>query len=309
MTPWLSVVLPTYNGATHLATALESVRHEPLDGVEIIAVDDGSTDDTREILRSFGGDLPLTVIERAHVGNWTRTTNIGLRAAHGTFACFLHQDDRWLRGRITAVRRELERWPDVGMVIHHAAFIGPRDERLGPWRCPLEGGAVDRRLLVERLLVQNFIAIPSPVFRRDLALIGGGLDEALWYAADWDLWLRLARTAPSRLIDSTLTAFRIHPESQTMTRSERADDLREQMTVVFRRHLSDDIVSGVRRAATFSIQVNAALARATRGSPLPLPRLAGEFAALGPRGWHRYLRDSRIMERVTSRIRMRLRTA
>ena len=91
---------------------------------------------------------------------------------------------------------------------------------------------------IEHLLVQNFIAIPSPVFRREAALQFGGMDESLWYSADWDLWLRLGTLGPVSFIPKTFTAFRIHPDSQTLARKLNPNEWHDQLTTVLDRHLS-----------------------------------------------------------------------
>ena len=81
--------------------------------------------------------------------------------------------------------------------------------------------------MVERLLVQNFIAIPAPLFRRDQALSVGGLDARLWYAADWDFWLKLAAMGPTVYSPRPLAGFRIHSQSQTITRAGQMDEVRQ----------------------------------------------------------------------------------
>src|SRR5262245_47899648 len=183
MPPWLSVIMPTYNGAAYVGAALESIRRQRAEGVEVIAVDDGSTDDTLGILTSYTSVLPLRIIERRRTGNWVTSSNVGLRAAAGHHACFLHQDDVWLAGRLAVVRPPVEREPAPALVLHPALFVGPGDEPLGTWRCPLPpvAGPVPAAVLLERLLVQNFIAMPSPTFARRAALESGAMDEALWY--------------------------------------------------------------------------------------------------------------------------------
>ncbi len=309
--PWLSVVMPTYNGERYVAHALESVRRQATDGLEIVVVDDGSTDGTMAIVGRYEGELPIRVVPHHRIGNWVATTNVGLRAARARLACFLHQDDAWLPGRVAGIRRVLDKAPRTHFLLHPAVFIGPAGERLGRWRCPLQGPEVASERLIERLLVQNFVAIPAPVFDRALALSSGGLDESLWYAADWDLWLRLGAAGPVRLLDEPLAAFRVHPESQTMARARTEQEFREQLSAVFERHFPSWQVQGnrrraVERAARFSIFVNSALASAGRGERrLPVLRLASEFVRLRPSGWRRYLRDSRIADRVLPRLRLR----
>lgn len=312
--PWLSVIMPTYNGARYVGHALASVLEQSPEGVEVLVVDDGSSDGTLDVVRSFESSIAVRTVLHEPGGNWVRASNAGLRAARGRYACFLHQDDMWLPGRVATLRRVMaSEGNDVRLIVHPARFVGPDGERLGSWGCPLEDGLVDAQAFVERLLVQNFIAIPSPVFDTGLALRSGGLDESLWYTADWDLWLRLGAAGPVRFLGQPLAAFRVHPESQTAARRTNFEDLRLQMTTVLERHLAtwpvqDRRRRSVRRAAELSVKINAALAAASRGQEgLPPWRLAAEFLALGPAGWRRYLRDSWIVARLLPRARLRMR--
>ena len=159
------------------------------------------------------------------------------------------------------------------------------------------------------LLVQNFIAIPSPVFRRSAVLDSGGLNEALWFSADWDLWLRLGALGPVRFIAETLSAFRIHPASQTAARKLLPNEWEQQLTKVFAEHLQSWLITGklrasVQRVGMTSIAVNSALAAASRGEAINYSAVLLQLLALGPWGWRRYLRDSRIVQRVQSRLKL-----
>ncbi|MGC8548225.1 MAG: glycosyltransferase [Acidobacteriaceae bacterium] len=310
MTPLISVIIPTYNGEEYLGAALESVRSQYCKELEVVVVDDGSTDGTMRILNNFRRSLPLRVLNPGRLGNWVATTNIGLREARGEWACLLHQDDLWLPGRVGRILPELAR-AEGAMVLHHSVFIGPRGERLGPWKCPLKQGDIPANRFLERLLVQDFIAIPAPVFRRSAAVDSGGLDESLWLTADWELWLRLGALGPVRFVPETLTAFRVHPESQTIARKLRPGEWEHQLSIVLERHFGrwqapDKLRREVRRAALASNAINATLAVAARGERVSLARVLRQLIALGPGGWRRYLRDSRIVERIGSRLRVRL---
>src|SRR6267378_2528993 len=166
--PWLSIVMPVWNGERYLREALESIRQEGTGGYEVIAVDDGSSDRSPEILREWERHLPLRHVARERGGNWVAATNAGLREARGDYVCFLHQDDLWLPGRLAAIRQEARHAP--ALILHPAVFIAADGSRLGTWRCPLPAGEVEPPLFAERLIVQNFIAIPAPAFRREPAL-------------------------------------------------------------------------------------------------------------------------------------------
>jgi GT2 family glycosyltransferase len=308
MNPFLSVVIPTYNGEQFIATALESVRGQLDDCIELVILDDGSTDRTPAIVRDFAKVLPIRLIAPGRIGNWAALSNWGLREARGDWACFLHQDDLWLPGRIARLRGEMEDSKGA-LVLHNSMFVSPEGRNLGPWTCPLPEGDVPSDRFIEHLLIQNFIAIPSPIFRRTVAVDSGGLDEALWFSADWDLWLRLGALGPVRFIAETLSAFRVHSASQTAARKLLPNEWEQQLTTVLVRHLRDWPVKGrrrasVERAARASIMVNAALSVASRGELAKLPAAFLQLLALGPAGWHRYLRDSRIVQRVRSRLKV-----
>jgi hypothetical protein len=303
--------MPTYNGARHLPAALESIRAQADGAIEVVAIDDGSTDDTIPILESFSKSFPLRIIARPHTGNWVSSANLGLSVASGEWACFLHQDDLWSEDRVATLKAALARRPDLSLLLHPSWFIDEHGKRLGIWRCPLPANfrPLDPRQLIQRLLVQNFIAMPAPLFKRDLALQVGGLNESLWYTADWDFWLKLATVARTAYLPKPLTAFRLHSGSQTVRGSQKLDEFRGQLESVLRAHLPAYKAAGgdsLRPLCQFSVDMNVSLAAALHGQRPPWPRLGLQFLSLGARGWHRYLRDSRISERVAARIRAKM---
>lgn len=309
--PWLSVLMPTFNGARYVGEALASVAAEDHNPLEVIVVDDGSTDATLAIVESFADRLTLRIATPPRSGNWVRSTNEALRLARGQYVCCLHQDDCWLPGRLDRLRASLSSYGDAALVLHPARYIDAAGRDLGTWHCPLPDrpGPVDRALLVSRLLVQNFLSIPAPLFSRAAVESVGGLDEDLWYTADWDLWLKLAGAGPTLYVPEVLASFRIHSESQTASRSANAAEFRRQLETVLRRHLPPFLEShthgGSRlaRVAEFSIDVNAALAAAAHGPQPAWGPLIWRGLRLGPRGWRQYWRDSRIAERVGARLR------
>jgi glycosyltransferase involved in cell wall biosynthesis len=302
---WLSVIMPIRNGAPFLGAALDSVVREGCDGVEIIVVDDGSTDASLSILARYRDRLSIRVLEH-RTGSWVAGANLGLRDSDASFACILHQDDLWLPGRLAAIRAALDAASGGTMVLHHAVFVDSSGGRRGDWLCPLPAGDVPRSLALSRLLVQNFIAIPSPVFPRQLVLDTGGMDESLWYSADWDLWLRLANLCRIRFIPHAYSAFRVHESAQTVTKSSNLEEMAMQLETVRQRHLprldaSPCVLAEVEAAGRFSNALNLSLMGIAHGNHRSLIPLAKDFLALGPRGWRRYVRDSRILERVRAR--------
>jgi glycosyltransferase involved in cell wall biosynthesis len=307
--PWLTVIMPSYCGERWIDASLRSLESEPAEGVELLLIDSSPTRATTDIARKYSGRLQIKVFERPDLSSWQTKTNFGVEASQSTHVCWLGVDDLWLPGRAAAARAWIESAPEAPLHLAPTAIIDKDGRRLGVWRCPLPA-EIDLRwpFVTERLLVQNFIGAPAPVFRRDAWLACGGLDEALWYTADWDIWLKLAAHGPVRYHDNITTAFRIHGGSLTATGSRNVADFAQQMRTVVDRHLNgfSGYSRSIERAARASITVNTALASASAGDLSGLPGAASAFFRLGPFGMRRYLRDSRILERVAPRLRAKL---
>ena len=306
--PWLSVIIPTYNGSKYLAAALNSVAVQQDEELECVVIDDGSTDDTLAIVESYQDKLNIRLITKARQGNWVANTNHALSIARGKYACFLHQDDLWIQGRLAIMKEAIASQPYASLYLHDAVFIDEQSKPLGLWQCPVANveTVISAETMLEKLLVQNFIAIPSPIFKRQVAVDLGGLNAELWYTADWDFWLKLASLGDTYYIPKPLAAFRVHADSQTIRRSSSVAEFRQQMRSVVNNHLYPKSTAEVAKVALFSTEVNTTLAAMVHGESTNLFKLAAKFILLGPFGWRRYWQDSRIQERVSARLKAKL---
>jgi Glycosyl transferase family 2 len=306
--PWLTVIIPSYCGEQWIDASLSSLVSEVAEGVEVLVIDSSPTSATRDIAQSYSEHLRLRVFERCDLPSWQTKTNFGVEIAESSHICWLGVDDMWFSGRAAEVRAWIDAAPDIPLHLAPGAIIDKGGRKLGVWRCPLPANRELRSALVtERLLVQNFIAAPAPVFRRDAWLGCGGLDENLWYTADWDIWLKLAACGSVCYHDRVTVGFRIHKGSLTVTGSRDAAVFARQMQIVLDRHLTKlgGRSKSIERAARASITVNTALASASIGDLNGLLRAASEVVRLGPAGIRRYIRDSRIVDRVAPRVRAR----
>jgi glycosyltransferase involved in cell wall biosynthesis len=306
--PWLSVIVPCYNGERWLAAALQSVVDQKDGRIEVIVIDGSATDASLKIVDSFADKLQIRAERRPDLQSWTAKTNFGVAQARGDRICMLHQDDLWLPTRCAEIRKWLSTQPDGVMHLHPSYIIDESARRLGLWRCPLPAGEsqVPAHILIERLIVQNFIGIPAPTIRRDAYLSVGGLDNALWYTADWDLYLKLAAIGSVYYHSSPLACFRVHKGSLTVSGSRNNADFRNQHQVILDRHSKK--VSPVSKAeilpmAAASIDVNTALAAAMAGQLSQLSKAFVAILMLGPRRIYRYFYYSRIVDRVFPRLR------
>ncbi|GMG84841.1 hypothetical protein LNKW23_40570 [Paralimibaculum aggregatum] len=305
----LSVVIPVYNGAATLGRTLGSLDGQArLGEVEIVAVDQASGDGSREILERHAARLPLRVLDAPDCRNWMQTTNAGLRAARGPLVSMLHQDDIWLPGRVAAMLTLAERHPEAALWLHAAWFIDGQDRRLGRFSPPFGRRArlIDSETALATLLVQNTVALPAAMFRREAALARGGLSEDLWYTADWDLWLALARQGPVAWTPERLAGFRIHAGSQTVTGSRDLEDFAAQHQIPLARHgaaLGGRRGRQARALGAAAAGINLALVSRLHGRPRPVWPLLGEILRLGPLGWGPLLVRSQILQRLVPRLR------
>lgn len=312
--PWLSVIIPTYNGEKFLESCLGNVANQDLEGVEIIVSDDGSSDSSLKIIESHAETLPITLIHHVDDGNWIDNTNHGVRHARGEFLTFLHQDDLWLPDRLRSLAAAITRAPNVNFWIHDSALVDEDGRTIGGVRCPFDRReqVIASHDFVERLLVQNFIMMPSPVMRRSTYLACGGFDPAYWYASDWDLWLKAGLSGDVGYVPRRLAAFRVHRGSQTWDRSDQSEDIENQLTTVFERSFGNwrepdtRVRRSVRKASQLSSRTNIWFMTRLNGAGPGFIGLLKDYLFAGPMVVRRTIRDSRIIERASARLRVRI---
>jgi glycosyltransferase involved in cell wall biosynthesis len=313
--PVLSVIMPVHQGERFIGHALASIADQvpPSERktVEVLAIEMADDSPSLEIARTFSDRIRLRLIVRPDLRMWHEKTNFGVSHAAADHVCWLHQDDLWLPGRFNTVRKWISEAPGAALHIAHSCFVDANGASLGLWRCPFDApGPLPQETFLRHLLVQNFVAAPAPVFRKDAWLDCGGLDEKLWYTADWDVWLKLAGQGETYFHEEACTAFRVHGSSLTVSGSRDVKDFTSQLEMVLERHitaLSENVRKSIEPFAKTSMRINAALARAGAGDMSQLPGSLGAMISLGPFGMSKLLRDSRLVERVGARVRAKLR--
>ncbi|HNV25357.1 MAG TPA: glycosyltransferase family A protein [Nitrospira sp.] len=194
----VSVVIPVFNGAPFVAKAVASVRAQGHSDVEILVVDDGSTDGTQEVLKHLEQSDGIRWFQRSH-GGPARSRNFGIEAARGHYIALLDCDDVWLPGKLEAQLAIMRTRPEVGLV--HTDF----DVRF-------EDGTLEERVTARSSrepMVQAFagghVALPSTLLIRKSVLDQvGRLDPELYGSEDSDLTIRLFRVTSFECIDQVL---------------------------------------------------------------------------------------------------------
>jgi len=252
-TPLLSVVIPTWNRAHLVCEAVESALSQRTGQVEVIVVDDGSTDDTANILtRRFGSRIHLLRLpNRRGVG---AARNAGIRIANGELLAFLDSDDLWLPGKLDAELSVFERFPDADAVVSDSlCFVeGQADDDSRFARTGLLAAARGEVRWVSECQwlwtnSRNAVQMSSVIMRRKaLAQIDGALfAEDLRSCEDWEFQMRLyhrCRVAVlpevrtwARCLDDDARLGRWNP-GKPFTAEQQAGLLRDRLTVMERSH-------------------------------------------------------------------------
>jgi len=307
-TPWLSVIIPSHNRERWLGIALQSLVDQKDPGIEVIVVDASTTDACLQIVTGFADKLDIHAHRRPDLVSRPEKANFGVAQARSDRISILDDDDLWLPNKCNKLREWLTTQPDGVMHLHPCYVIDGSGKRLGQWRCPLPAGQfpVSAALFFERLLVQNFIATPAPTIRRDAYLQVGGLDNQLWFTADWDLYFKIASLGRVYYQSCPLACYRVHGNTLTGRGSHNLESFRRQYEIVVNRHveqLDSSRINKTLRIARTSIAVNTALAAAANGNIVHLPGAMMSVLALGPRAMRQYFLYSRIVERAFPRLR------
>ena len=186
--PRVSVIIPAFNAAATITAAVESALGQTLSDLEVIVVDDGSTDNTPALVSAMD-DSRLRVLCEEH-GGAARARNRGLQAARGRFITFLDADDMWTAEKLAAQVETLERDPSASAVYSWTAFFDRGGRYLFAKAPQYDSGDV-----YAELLVTYFLASGSNVLaRRECIESTGGFDECAEPAEDWEYWLRAAKS-------------------------------------------------------------------------------------------------------------------
>jgi glycosyltransferase involved in cell wall biosynthesis len=214
--PLVSVVVPAYNVEAYIADTLESVRTQRWPNLQVIVVDDGSTDATAEAIRPFLEDTRFHYIHQPNAGV-AAAQNTGIRAATGKFVALLGGDDLWLPEKIDRqVRIAVER-PEAGLVFTNAVLFDDDGDVREYYPACYRYPEAD---LLEQLLVENPLCAGTVMIRTELLRKHGAFDQRLPVAEDYELWIRLAMAGVK--VTGTMEILhrqRLRHDSLTGTRS------------------------------------------------------------------------------------------
>jgi GT2 family glycosyltransferase len=266
MAPLVSIVIPCFNQARYLGDAIESAWKQTYPHLEVIVVDDGSTDDTARVAEAHPG---VACHRQANAGT-AAARNRGLAESQGAFVLFLDADDRLLPEAASIGVDALQRHPEAAFVTGHVRLM--RGDGT-PWLVPEQGHETPG---YEALLRDNFIWTPGVVlYRREALEAAGGFDPWAGGSADFDLNVRIARERPIACHHQVVLDYRQHDANMT---GDPAYMLRSAVAVRRREHRH-----AARRGAGEASRTGLRAARAHFGARL-VDRVKGDLVSTGRRG-------------------------
>jgi len=213
----VSLIIATFNHAQFLREALDSALGQTLPGVDIVVVDDGSTDATPTVLAEYGDRIRSL---RQPNRGLAAARNAGLSLARGTYVAFLDADDVLASEKLARQAAILDgddrvgwTYCDVLMADTSTGEVRPASERFRYHHRRLDGW------LFPELISGNFIPAIAPLIRRSVLDRAGWFDESLTALEDWDLWLRLSLAAEARYQTDALATYRVHKDGMSQDRA------------------------------------------------------------------------------------------
>ncbi len=208
MNPLISVIIPAYNSEKDIADAVRSALGQTYQPIEVIVVDDGSTDLTAEKVKDFGERVALI---RKPNGGPASARNAGLKAAQGEFVAFLDADDIWLPRKLEKQAAIMRRDPRAGLVACGEMIVDHNGLVQGQL---VLKNYTNKEKFIREMLQGNIVGGGSAsLVRRECFEKLGPFDEALRGTEDWDMWLRIGLNYEVRFVEECLYEAWLKPNS------------------------------------------------------------------------------------------------
>jgi len=206
--PLISVVIPAYNAEKYVEEAIDSVLNQTFQDFEIIVVDDGSKDFTKEKVLNIA-DTRIRYIHKEN-GGPSSARNTGIKSARGKYIALLDYDDIWMPQKLERQLAKFNLEPDLGLVYSWVQSINPDGSHRFVAKPETEGWVYND------LIIDNFQHNGSvQLIRKECFEKAGYFDESLLNVQDWEMWLRLAKYYKFGVVREILVKYRVRPDSHS----------------------------------------------------------------------------------------------
>ena len=224
--PKVSIILPVYNSAEFVEEALESIRQQTYRDYEVVVVDDGSQDQTGEIVKRYKDRFRYLFQEH---GGPAKARNRGIRESTGKYIAFLDSDDLWLPTKLEKQADMMDRNPELDMVITENLCFNERGVFM-PWmgkRKKLMEGDIAKNIFLHSWVVTPTVMVKREVFDRV-----GLFEEELQLAEDDNMWVRIAANFKVGLLNEVLVKVRDHPSRSIVDRKKMFESVRANIELL-----------------------------------------------------------------------------
>lgn len=202
----ISIITPTFNRSGFIRDAIESVRKQTFTNWEMLIVDDGSTDDTKDIVALYLGDSRITYRFQDNQGQ-SAARNVGLVHSKGSYVCFLDSDNLWSSEKLKIQYEAIKSHADIDVVYGDADTINESGVVISTANMKRYSGKI-----TEQLLKDNFVSFNTAMVRANSIKGIGGFDESVRFGPDYDLWLRLSVRSQFLYIPIVFEQYRVMPD-------------------------------------------------------------------------------------------------
>lgn len=206
--PLVSVIIPNFNYARFLGEAIESVMGQTYTNIEVIVVDDGSSDDSLKVARSFGEKVRLIEQENSGV---SAARNRGIGGSTGELVAFLDSDDVWHSKKLEKQVALFQDNEGIGLVHCGYVEIDDQDNRYNEYTDGMAGDVASEMLKYERPVILG--GGSAAVVRRSVLEDVGGFDPLVTPAEDWEFYFRCASVSKVGFIPEVLLSYRVHDKN------------------------------------------------------------------------------------------------
>jgi glycosyltransferase involved in cell wall biosynthesis len=221
--PTVSVIIPTYNYAHFLATAIESVLNQTYTDFELIVVDDGSTDNTKQVVAAFQSNHQVQYVFQSNQGD-AAARNTGIRQSSGKYLAFLDSDDAWTPDKLQIQTTVLEQYRHYSIVYSAVIYQIFQQKQLVSSRIVHKSRRYEQSLYEDLLYQNTIIGSHSGVVVRREAFEKLGLFDEAFHICDLDLWRRFSEFYNFYYVPQALVYIRKHDTNLSRNRELIADN-------------------------------------------------------------------------------------
>lgn len=234
--PFFSVILPTYNRANMIGKAIESVLAQTYTNWELIVVDDGSTDNTKQVVEAYN-DTRIRYIYQQNAER-SAARNNGIDNANGVYVCFIDSDDYFLPNHLTEFYKEIEKDADAGM------FFGQTvADNNGVLTNVIVENKPNNYNTIQEYLIVNPVRVAAACVKKSI-LVNNKFDTQIRIGEDTELWVRIANRNSINMIDAYTQVYVAHDE-QTVSEKSQKPMLQhiETLKYIFLNHNAGNTIS------------------------------------------------------------------